>query len=138
VGLRIALLALALLAAGGFGVWRRRTDGRTRAVAGSVSLDAATLRAPLGDRATLVQFSTDFCAPCRAARTVLAAEAGRTPGVTHVEVDAAERTDLVHRFGIRRTPTVLVLDRAGAVVGRSSGVPRRSDLDAALTAVGAR
>ena len=40
--------------------------------------------------------------------------------------------DLVERYGITRTPTVLVLDAEGRVRHRIVGVPRRSDLEHAL------
>lgn len=135
---RVGLLVLLVAAAVAVGVWRRRTDGRARAVAGGDVLDAAALRAPLGSRATLVQFSTDFCQPCKAAHRVLAREADRTPGVAHVEVDAADRDDLVRRFGVRRTPTLLVLDPGGRVVGRAGGVPDPGDIRAALAEAGIR
>lgn len=133
---RWAALGLLLLAAVAFGLWRRRTDGRTRTEPGVAMLGADELAAPLGERATLVQFSTDFCRPCRAARRVLDAAARSTPGVAHVEVDAAARTDLVRRFDVRRTPTLLVLDAAGRVVRRASGVPAVAEVRSALAAVG--
>src|ERR1700753_1812379 len=43
-------------------------------------LTAADLRQDLGPRATLVQFSSAFCAPCRATRQVLAAVGGLGDG----------------------------------------------------------
>ncbi|MDT9687476.1 thioredoxin family protein [Streptomyces sp. P9(2023)] len=86
----------------------------------------------LGERATLVQFSTAFCQPCRATRRTLAEVAGMVEGVGHVEIDAEERLDLVRKYDVVRTPTVLVLDRAGRVVVRASGQPRRADVIAAL------
>ncbi|MFD7320457.1 TlpA family protein disulfide reductase [Streptomyces sp. NPDC059875] len=86
----------------------------------------------LGERATLVQFSTAFCQPCRATRRTLAEVAEMIEGVGHVEIDAEERLDLVRRLGIVRTPTVLVLDRAGRIVVRAAGQPRRADVIAAL------
>jgi thiol-disulfide isomerase/thioredoxin len=128
---RVVALVLVVGAAVAGGLWRRGRDGRVRDAGGEL-LDAADLRAELGDRATFVQFSTEFCQPCRAARRVLAATAAGTPGVAHVEVDAADREDLVRRFGVRRTPTVLVLDPAGRVVGRTAGVPAPADLEDAL------
>ena len=51
----------------------------------------------LGERATLLQFSSAFCAPCRATRRVLGEVAGLVPGVTHVEVDAEHHLDVVRR-----------------------------------------
>ncbi|MGH4035780.1 thioredoxin family protein [Actinomycetota bacterium Odt1-20B] len=96
--------------------------------------DASVLGAPLGERATLVQFSSAFCQPCRATRRVLADVAAMVPGVAHVEIDAEERLDLVRDVGVRSTPTVLVLDAAGRVVRRASGQPRKADVIAALGA----
>ncbi|MEU6882511.1 thioredoxin family protein [Streptomyces sp. NPDC046712] len=95
-------------------------------------LGADRLGAELGERATLVQFSTAFCQPCRATRRTLAEVAGMIEGVGHVEIDAEERLDLVRWLGIVRTPTVLVLDRTGRIVVRAAGQPRRADVIAAL------
>ncbi|MFF1512184.1 TlpA family protein disulfide reductase [Streptomyces sp. NPDC058326] len=95
-------------------------------------LGPEALGAGLGERATLVQFSTAFCQPCRATRRTLAEVAAMVPGVAHVEIDAEDRLDLVRELGIARTPTVLVLDRTGRVVRRAAGQPRRADVIAAL------
>ncbi|GAA1994525.1 thioredoxin family protein [Kitasatospora viridis] len=86
----------------------------------------------LGERATLVQFSTAFCQPCRATRRVLAGAAALVPGVVHVEVDAEQRLELVRRLEVASTPTTLVLDAAGSVVKRAAGQPRRAEVLAAL------
>ncbi|MCI3155735.1 thioredoxin family protein [Streptomyces werraensis] len=88
----------------------------------------------MGERATLVQFSSAFCAPCRATRRVLGEVAAMVPGVAHVEIDAEARLDLVRRLGVERTPTVLVLDAEGRVVRRAAGQPRKADVIAALGA----
>jgi thiol-disulfide isomerase/thioredoxin len=87
---------------------------------------------PLGERATLLQFSSAFCAPCRATRRVLSEVAGMTEGVAHVEIDAESRLDLVRELGILRTPTVLVLAADGRIVRRASGQPRKADVIGAL------
>ncbi|MEU3252620.1 thioredoxin family protein [Streptomyces sp. NPDC006997] len=97
-------------------------------------LRAADLGGPLGERATLVQFSTAFCAPCRATRRVLGEVAALVEGVTHVEVDAEARLDLVRALGVHKTPTVLVLDAGGRIVRRAAGQPRKADVIAALGA----
>ena len=86
----------------------------------------------LGERATLLQFSSAFCAPCRATRRVLEQAVGMVPGAAHVEVDAEQHLDVVRRFGILRTPTTLVLDRSGREVTRASGVPTKEQVLAAL------
>jgi thiol-disulfide isomerase/thioredoxin len=95
-------------------------------------ITGAELGLPLGQRATLVQFSTAFCAPCRATRRILAEVAGMTDGVAHVEIDAESHLDLVRRLDIRRTPTVLVVGPDGRIAKRASGQPRKADVIAAL------
>jgi thiol-disulfide isomerase/thioredoxin len=99
---------------------------------GAEVLTEADLGTPLGQQATLVQFSTAFCAPCRPTRQILAQVAQLTEGVTHVEIDAAARLDLVRRLRINSTPTVLVLGPDGAVAKRAAGLPRQADVIAAL------
>ncbi|MFE0726475.1 TlpA family protein disulfide reductase [Streptomyces rochei] len=95
-------------------------------------LGPADLGADLGARATLVQFSSAFCAPCRATRRVLAEVARMVPGVAHVEVDAEARLELVRSLGVLKTPTVFVLDATGRIVRRAAGQPRKADVIAAL------
>lgn len=133
----LALIA-ALAVASAAGVWLRRSGRRIARPAGvpddAPSLSAADLGQPLGERATLVQFSTAFCQPCRATRRVLDDVAGLVDGVAHVEIDAEAHLELVRRLDVLRTPTVLVLDHAGRVVRRASGAPRKEDVLAALGA----
>ena len=105
-----------------------------RAKDGDERLTAVDLGGPLGERATLVQFSSAFCAPCRATRRVLAEVAAMVEGVRHVEIDAEAHLELVRRLGVLKTPTVLVLDAGGSVVRRAVGQPRRADVIAALGA----
>jgi thiol-disulfide isomerase/thioredoxin len=106
-----------------------------RPAAGSSVLAGTAYDAQRGERATLLQFSSAFCAPCRATRRILADVTSAVPGVTHVEVDAEEHLDLVRRLGVLRTPTTLVLDAAGREVTRASGAPRTAQVLAALEAV---
>ncbi len=128
-GVIVLGVVLVLATAVGFG-WRWYS-GRLRE-SSDARLTAAELGQPLGPAATLVQFSSALCAPCRAARVLLADAAARADGVRHVEIDVDERMDLVRRLGISRTPTVLVLGPQGQITRRASGLPRRPDVDAAL------
>ncbi|MEV5242456.1 thioredoxin family protein [Streptomyces cinnamoneus] len=109
--------------------------GRDGASSGGARLDAAGIGGELGPRATLVHFSSAFCRPCAATRRVLADVAAMVEGVTHVEIDAEARLELVRALDIRATPTTLVLDAEGRVVRRAAGQPRRADVIAALGAV---
>jgi thiol-disulfide isomerase/thioredoxin len=139
------VLLAALMMASAFGLWRAARDGRFRGThpIGSGAETAAApdepgllddLGRPLGERATLLQFSSAFCAPCRATRRILGEVAGLVPGVTHVELDAEHHLELVRRLGILRTPTTLILDARGREVSRASGAPTRDAVLATLSA----
>lgn len=149
----LSLLVAVLAAATVFGWWRRRHDGRLRAVrdrrpdaAGpgrSATADdaphAATLAA-LGVRpgaVTVVQFSAPVCAPCRATRRILDDVTGRLDGVTLLEVGVDEHLDAARALDVWRTPTLLVVDAGGRVVRRAAGVPDREELLTALAPLAA-
>jgi thiol-disulfide isomerase/thioredoxin len=131
----IVVVAVVVLASVGALVLRRR-DGRLTGArlrrSGPRPLTGTELGQPLGSRATLLQFSSSFCAPCRAARQLLADVAARTTGVAHVEINVADRLDLVRLLDVRRTPTVFVLGPQGQVTRRASGLPRRDEVMAAV------
>ncbi|GAA0803233.1 TlpA family protein disulfide reductase [Spirilliplanes yamanashiensis] len=82
--------------------------------------------------ATLLQFSSAFCQPCRATRRVLGEVVALLPAARHVEVDAESHLDAVRALGIWRTPTTLVLDAGGRIVRRAAGVPGKAQVIAAL------
>ncbi len=154
---RVAFVVLLLAAATGLGLWWRSRNGRYTPVSAALldeahvedrddlagarvdaadrGLTSADLGAPLGAHATFAQFSSEVCAPCRRTAVVLSELAHEHAGVAHVELDVAEHLDLVRRLHILRTPTVLLLDPAGAVVGRASGAMSRHQAHAALAAL---
>ena len=140
------MLVAAVVLAAAFGTRRLLRDGRfsSRRTAGAVADGVPEEGAPvtgldalgaLGERATLLQFSSAFCAPCRATRRVLGEVADLVPGVAHLEVDAEQHLDLVRRLGVVRTPTTLLLDPAGRELSRASGAPRRDEVLATLAGV---
>jgi thiol-disulfide isomerase/thioredoxin len=131
----IVVAAVLVVASVGALVLRRR-DGRLTGArlsrSGPRPLTGTELGQPLGSRATLLQFSSSFCAPCRAARQLLGDVAARNTGVAHVEINVADRLDLVRLLDVRRTPTVFVLGPQGQVTRRASGLPRRDEVMAAV------
>jgi thiol-disulfide isomerase/thioredoxin len=141
---RVLLVLGVLAVATALGLWWRARNGRYTPVdatllaaapaeqADDTRLTPAELGAPLGSTATFVQFSSDVCAPCRRTRAVLAAVVSERDDLSHVEMDVVEHLDLVRRFGIMRTPTTLLLDAHGVVVGRMSGATDRRHALAAL------
>jgi thiol-disulfide isomerase/thioredoxin len=144
------VLTAAVAAVLAIAAWRATTDGRfrgTHAVRGAVEVatspavpertsarlvDVLPPDTQLGERATLLQFSSAFCAPCRATRHTLADVAAVVPGVAHVEIDAEHHLDLVRQLRVLRTPTTLVLDAEGREVSRAAGAPRKEQVLGAL------
>jgi thiol-disulfide isomerase/thioredoxin len=131
----VLVLSGVLAVAGVIGVGLRLANGRFRARPRGHVLTQTELGADLGARATLVQFSSAFCSPCRATRTLLRDVAQRLDDVAYVELDAESHLDLVRRLGILRTPTVVVLDSAGTIVRQASGLPRRDQVMAVLAGI---
>ena len=134
-GVQVLVAAVAVAAV--VAVLLRWKNGRFASASGDDSasrLGPQDIGAPLGERATLVQFSSSFCAPCRATRQVLSQVVDLVPGVSTVEIDAESELDLVRRLDVLRTPTVLVLDGRGTIVSRASGAPTRDQVLVALDA----
>lgn len=94
----------------------------------------------LGSRATIVQFSSAFCQPCRATRQTIArvvegiASNGINGinGIEVIEIDADDNLELTRAWEVESTPTVVFLDAAGRHVHRGSGQPRTADIVAGL------
>ena len=128
----VTVLALVALTTGAGLLWRSR-QGRIRAADGAQRISAADVGAgALGPRATLVQFSTEFCAQCPATARVLGGIAADHDGVDHLDVDLTLRPELARRFGVLQTPTTLLVDGGGRVRGRISGAARPADVRTAL------
>ena len=133
-GGRLLLLVVLLAVTSVLWLAIRRRDGRFRLarLASDAVLTGEDLGRPLGRRATFVQFSTPTCASCPQVSRTLSTIADHETGVVHVEVPADRRPDLVRRFGVLRTPTVLLLGPEGAVRSRTSGPLPRHQAIAAL------
>ncbi|VXC28119.1 thioredoxin family protein [Pseudoclavibacter sp. 8L] len=121
------------------GVVLQRTNGRLKtsrapagAAAGAADLHLLGAGVEPGDSATVILFSTEFCARCPATKRMLDQLAATAPGVVVAEVDLTDRQDLARSYDVRQTPTVLVLDADGKRVARIGGPPRRAELEAQL------
>lgn len=127
----LGVLAALVAVATALGLAWRTQQGRVRrsASADAIAIDGVQL----GPDATLVQFSSEYCAPCRATARVLHDVADAAPGVAHVELDVAARPELAARFGILQTPTTLVIDGSGRVRARIGGAVRRDAVAAELS-----
>jgi thiol-disulfide isomerase/thioredoxin len=126
------LLGLVALATALGLVWKAR-NGRISAPTRRTSTEAVDMpEVARGAKATLLQFSTEVCAPCVPTRRVLGQIADSTDGVTHVDLDLTHRPDIAARFNVLQTPTTLILDRSGIIRARIGGAPRQADVRAAL------
>jgi thiol-disulfide isomerase/thioredoxin len=129
-------ILIVLGAATAYGLWYQKSRGKIQAKAISgKGLTEAVIGGDLGSRATLVQFSSAFCTPCRATRTLLENVVTDLSDVRHVEIDAETNLELVRKLDIRSTPTTLILNSFGVEVGRAVGAPKRDQVLAALAAI---
>ena len=130
-------LAVVLVLASAYGFWWKRTRGAIRsnkAIPGH-RLSAAVLGEELGSRATMVQFSSAFCTPCRATHALLSQMVIPMEDVKHIHIDAESHLELVRTLDIRSTPTTLFINKDGIEVGRAAGTPKREQVLAALAAI---
>ena len=129
----LIVLALATV----YGLWYQSSRGkiRTSHKGPEGALGAEILGSSLGSRATLVQFSSAFCTPCRATRILLENVVSTLPDVKHIEIDAEAHLDLVRKLNIHSTPTTLILDSHGVEVGRAVGAPKREQVLSSLESV---
>ncbi|PPF40391.1 thioredoxin family protein [Pseudoclavibacter sp. AY1H1] len=137
--LAVMVLVGLVVVASVIGVVLQRTNGRLKtsrapggAAAGAADLHLLGAGVEPGDSATIILFSTEFCARCPATKRMLDQLASTAPGVVVAEVDLTDRQDLARSYDVRQTPTVLVLDADGKRVARIGGPPRRAELEAQL------
>jgi thiol-disulfide isomerase/thioredoxin len=130
-------ILLILIPTTAYGLWYQGSRGKVHAkhTAPESALTAEVLGASLGSRATLVQFSSAFCTPCRATRLLLENVVSTMPDVRHMDIDAEAHLDLVRKLNIHSTPTTLILDSQGLEVGRAMGAPTRDQVLKSLAAI---
>ena len=137
IGAIVVVAALAVAAVAAWWLRTRngavRTTGEDAGVAQGVVFDRLGVHPAAADL-TVVQFSTAFCAPCRATKARLEQLQTTRPGLAVVHVDAESHLDEVRELDVRRTPTLFYLGRDGRLIGRSSGAPRPDELTALVDA----
>ncbi len=129
------VIVIALASA--YGIWWKLSRGaiRTNKSVPDHRLTAEVLGEELGSRATMVQFSSAFCAPCKATHALLSQMVTSMSDVRHIHIDAESHLELVRQLDIRSTPTTLFLNSKGIEVGRAAGTPKREQVIAALNAI---
>ncbi len=136
-----ALIAIALLA----GVLFKLFSGRGREISSAEAIDLVKLKAvkrgvpvkEFGKKATLLQFSTEYCSICPSVSRLLSQLEYRNGGLLHLEVDITNRLDLAAHFQVSQTPTVFILDPQGQIKFRVSGAPKPGVIQQELEKLGA-
>ena len=127
------IVVAVLAAATAYGFIDRKRSGSINAKDGSKHhVSSKEIGSELGEAATVLQFSSAFCTPCRATRSTLASVILHFPKIKHVEVDAESHLELVRRLDIRQTPTTLFLNSVGKEIARAVGAPKRDQVISAL------
>jgi thiol-disulfide isomerase/thioredoxin len=124
IGLVVLSTVLGLL-------WRSQSgriqrSSRTGAASGNrISIPDAPA---FGSRATLLQFSTQVCTPCKTTHTLLsglAAELDDGSGtIVHVDIDVTSRPEIANQFTLLQSPTIFILDGNGELQVRIGGAPK--------------
>jgi len=127
------IIAAVLIAATLYGAIDRKRSGRIKNFIDTRhQISTAEIGSELGESATVLQFSSAFCTPCRATRSTLTSVLSHYPKIKHVEVDAESNLQLVRRLDIRQTPTTLFLNSVGTEIARAVGAPKRDQVINAL------
>ena len=101
-----------------FGLVWKRGQGRVVRVSGfTISEDYRT-----AGKTTLLQFTTELCAPCAQLKPRLEQIALYRSDVEHRVVDAVEHLDLANNLSGRSTPTTFVIGPDGDIRARIHGV----------------
>lgn len=136
----LVLLALAL------GLAYRFLGGRGHRVRKSEAIDLKKLGATrdglpvkvFGKKATLLQFSAEYCAICPGVSRAFGKLEYRYGNLKHIEVDITNRLDLAAHFNINQTPTTFLLNEKGEIVFRVSGAPKLDLLTKELEKLGVK
>lgn len=116
--MEFAIVAGLVAVATVFGLLWRRGQGRVVGVAGQT----ISLNYRAAGKTTLLQFTTELCAPCAQLKPRLEKIALFRSDVAHVVVHAVEHLDLANNLSVRSTPTTFIVDPDGHIRARIHGV----------------
>lgn len=127
----LAALAAALVLAIAVGALWRSRQGKVRLAkpepGHAPHLDELADHGIGAGEPVVLHFSAAWCAPCKAARTVIRSAVGQGPA-REVELDLDEHQALARKLGVLSLPTTLVYDEAGTLLARIAGVPKADKL----------
>jgi thiol-disulfide isomerase/thioredoxin len=130
----IPILVLTLASA--FGFWWKQNQGRVRSSKGLHNfISKSEIGIDLGSRVTVVQFSSSFCSPCKATAAIITNLVKEMDDVAYVQIQSEQNIELIEKFEIKSTPTVIFFNGMGMEVGRATGTPSNDQVLAAIASV---
>ena len=134
--MNIWLPILVLALAGAFGLWWRANQGKLKQTSGLHKfVSAQEIGIELGGRVTIVQFSSSFCSPCKATAQIITNLIKDMADVSYVQISSEDHLQLIEKFDIRSTPTVIFFNSHGMEVGRAVGTPTNQQVLVAISSV---
>lgn len=137
MNLWLPILVLALASA--FGLWWRSKQGQFKkaeiAKAPHNFISKSEIGIDLGQRVTIMQFSSAFCSPCKATAQIITNLVKDMSDVVYTQIKSEENLKLIEKFDIKSTPTVVFFNGHGMEVGRAVGTPTNDQVLAAISSV---
>lgn len=124
-------IAAALSLAAVAGALHNRHSGVLRDTEHPAGLDTAELGLS-STGPTIVHFTAVWCGPCVAVRRVVDQVCAELPQAAHVEIDIDANPSAAQHLSVLSLPTTFIFDSSGRQRYRSAGVPKASDLRAAV------
>lgn len=131
----VVAIVVALGLAGIVGVTLNRRSGVVRVTSDGDSAGPLPDTSDLGlsrTGPTVVHFSAVWCGPCGAVRRVVNQVCSELPDVAHVEIDMDANPAAARKLSVLSLPTTFIFDADGRQRYRTAGVPKATDLRAAL------
>jgi thiol-disulfide isomerase/thioredoxin len=125
-----------LVLASAFGFYWRSQQGKLKAPAkihNFISKDEIGI--DLAERVTIVQFSSAFCSPCKATAQIISTLIKDMDDVKFVQIKSEENLQMVEKYDIKSTPTVIFFNSHAMEVGRAVGIPTSQQVLASIAAV---
>jgi thiol-disulfide isomerase/thioredoxin len=125
-----------LVVASAFGFYWRSQQGKLKSpskIHNFVTKDEIGI--DLASRVTIVQFSSAFCSPCKATAQIISTLTKDMDDVKFVQIKSEENLQLVEKFDIKSTPTVIFFNTHAIEVGRAVGIPTSQQVLASIAAV---
>ena len=115
------VLAIVIVGFGIFAYWCVNQRSLLKAQNNALSLFGA-----LPDKPVIVYFTTPDCAPCKTIQRPALNKLSSLMGdkLQVIEIDATQRPDLAHQWGVMSVPTTFLLDARGEARYVNNGVAR--------------